>query len=108
MRRFLLALMLVAGCGQDHVVDKPTPVPVPAPVPPGPTPDPGTKPSYQKVAGYLNTYCAQCHASATFMTSEAALRASGVKNQLYSKRMPPANAGKVLPENVRAEVLLFF
>jgi hypothetical protein len=60
------------------------------------------------VAGYLNTYCAQCHATATFMTSEAALRASQASAQLYSKRMPPPNAARALPENVRAEILAFF
>jgi hypothetical protein len=106
MRYLALILFLMMGCGQDHIVDKPTPVPIQNPQP-NPDSGPGQTVSYQKVSAYLNTYCSQCHSSAAFMTSELALRGSGAKNQLASKRMPPANAGKVLPDNVRTEILGF-
>ena len=111
MIRIIFVCLILFSCGREHCnIQTPAPAPLPAPAPvPKPDPvDPGGRPSYQRVASLLNTYCAQCHASATFMTNESSLRASAVKNQLYSKRMPPANAAKVLPENVRAEVLLFF
>lgn len=101
-------ILLMVGCGQDHVVEKtPDPVPLPTPTPTG-TPAPGDKLSYQQVQAHLVTYCQSCHASAQFMSGEAALRASRAKDYLWSRRMPPSNAPKALPDNVRTQMISFF
>lgn len=110
MRKIILAFVILAmnSCGQEHIVDKPVEQPIPSPTK---TPQPGTggeRIGYQEMQGYLVTYCQTCHASAQFMSSEAALRASQAKNYLWSRRMPPSNAPKALPDNTRQVMLSFF
>lgn len=108
MRSILSLFLLLAACGQQKlqpVQQQPLPTPTPTPTQ---TPDPGTVISYQEMQGYLVNYCQACHAGAQFMSSESALNASQAKNYLLSRRMPPANAPKVLPDNVRTKMLGFF
>jgi len=100
------------SCG-ERVVEKTSDNPSPGPgtdpgTDPGDDPDTGTKISYQKMQTYLANYCQSCHATAQFMQGENALRASQAKNYLWSKKMPPSNAPKALPDNVRTEMLTFF
>lgn len=106
---FLLALSsLLAGCG-DYSSDQsqpPAPTPTPTPKPGGE--DPGDTVTYAAMQKNLVTYCQSCHASANFMTSEAALRASSVQTRLTNRSMPPSNAPKALPDNVRTQMLSFF
>lgn len=106
MRLILSLFLLLAACGQQKlqpVQQQPLPTPTPTQ-----TPDPGTPISYQEMQGYLVNYCQSCHAGAQFMSSESALNASQAKNYLLSRRMPPANAPKVLPDNLRTKMLGFF
>jgi hypothetical protein len=112
--KYLIMIIFIVGCGQDHVVEKypeqplPAPNPTPTPTPSG-TPDPGgTKLGYQQMQAQLVTYCQSCHASAQFMSGEAALKASKAKDYLWSRRMPPSNSPKALPDNVRTQMLSFF
>lgn len=108
MKTLMLLLMFLTACGQNKTIEKT--IPGPAPVDPGPVDpiDPGEAISYQKMQGFMVSYCQSCHASAAFMQSESALRASQVKANLWSKRMPPTNAGKALPDNVRTQMVSFF
>lgn len=99
---------IMIACGQEHIFDKPVPAPTAVPTP---TPTPGgtgEKIGYQEMQGYLVTYCQSCHSSAQFMSGETALRASQAKNYLWSRRMPPPNSPKALPDNTRALMLSFF
>ena len=104
MRIVLLALLVLA-CGRDpHVVEKYKDNPDP---PPGGDPG-GEQLTYGEMQALLNNYCQACHSTAGFMQSEAALRSSGVKDQLWSRRMPPSNAPKQLPDKERADMISFF
>ena len=110
MKIFMFVLFaMIIGCGGTKTVETQVPVPQPTQTPGPGGEDPGAdKISYQKMQGYLNNYCQSCHSTAQFMSSETALRASQVKANLWSKRMPPANASKALPENIRTEMITFF
>ncbi len=111
MKKLMLLLLFLTACGQNKTIEKNVPGP---PVVVDPGTDPGTDPdpadaiSYQKMQGLMVSYCQSCHASASFMQSESALRASQAKAYLWSKRMPPANAGKALPDNIRTQMVSFF
>ena len=105
MRLFIL-IFLVFGCGREpHVVEKYPDTPNQPP----PDDDNNTGDlSYGEMQALLNNYCAACHSTAGFMQSEAALRNSGVKDQLWSRRMPPSNAPKQLPDKERSDMISFF
>jgi PBP1b-binding outer membrane lipoprotein LpoB len=109
--RLLLIIMLLTGCGSGKTIEqeplRPQPTPTTTPVPEDPPT--GDDISFQKMQAHMVNYCQGCHASAAFMTGgETALKQSQVKSQLWSKRMPPANAPKALPENIRTEMISWF
>lgn len=111
MKSFIFMLILfLTACGQNKTIEKNIPAPAPGNVDPDPDPDPdpGTAIGYQKMQSDMIQFCQPCHASASFMQSESALRASQAKAYLWSKRMPPANAAKALPDNTRTEMMSFF
>lgn len=105
-----LLIASVMGCGRDtHVVEKYQEVPDGDPPPIIDDPQPGDKIGYEQMRLYLDEYCVVCHATAPFITEgEAALRNSTAKDQIFSKRMPPANAPKKLADKERAIMLNFF
>lgn len=106
---FIAAALLLSACGQDRVVQAPAqPSPSPGPTPTTPSPGTGDKLSYAQMQTQLVTYCQACHSSANFMTSETALKSSQAKDYLWSRRMPPSNAPKALPDEVRVKMLSFF
>ena len=102
MIRILAAMLIVSACGKDEtVVERYTDPPVV-----DPNPDPGVDPPpYAEMQQLLVQYCEKCHASAQFMQNEAALRASSVKEQIWSNRMPK---GSTLPAEDKATMLAFF
>jgi len=103
------ATLMFVNCGREnHVVDRPVPVEVPGGTTPTPGPAPGDKISYQQMQSYMVNYCQACHSTAGFMQSEAALKSGAVENQLKSRRMPPSNASKPLPENTRTIMVNYF
>ena len=105
-----LWIALGMGCGSDtHVVEKYQEVP-PADDPPIiDDPQPGDKIGYEQMRLYLDEYCVVCHSTSPFITDgEAALRNSTAKDQIFSKRMPPANAPKKLGDKERSIMLNFF
>lgn len=66
----------------------------------------GEKLSYSLMADKMDQYCSACHASNGFMQNEEALRRSGVRDQLWSKSMPPNQ--NALPDRERQLMLSFF
>lgn len=110
MKRLLLAvgIFFYIGCGTNNpevrVVE----------VPPDEDDDDDdddplpSKLNYTQMKTLLDEYCAACHASAKFMQNEAQLRQSDAENQLWTKRMPPANAAKALPDRERNLMINFF
>ena len=102
MIRILAMMLMLSACGKDEtVVERYTDPPSPGPGP-GPDVDP---PSYAEMQQLLVQHCEKCHASAQFMQSESALRASSVKEQIWSNRMPK---GSTLPAEDKASMLAFF
>lgn len=109
MKLLFLIAVLSFGCGQDRYIKEY--VPVPGSGGTNPPPSNGNnngKPSYQETQALLVTYCQACHSSAQFMSSERALRSSGVLNRVRSGNMPPSNANRALPDAERRKILTFF
>ena len=111
MRFSILSLILwLSSCGSDtHVIEKYKEVPQPPPPPPGVDPgrDDGEL-NFTQMKVYLDKYCLACHATAPFMQSEQALRASSAEDQIWTERMPPSNAPTPLPDKERGIMLNFF
>ncbi len=116
-----LTMLLIFGCGRETKVIEYVPAPGGGsgnpgsgsgdgtPGDPGSPGNPGnTQISYGEMQAFLDNYCASCHSSSPFIQSERALRGSDTRNQLWSKRMPPSNASKQLPEEERQLMLSFF
>lgn len=102
MIRILAVMLILSACGKDEtVVERYKDPPLPGPGP-GPDVDPPTYPQMQQL---LTQHCEKCHATAQFMQSEVALRASSVKEQIWSNRMPK---DATLPEEDKARMLAFF
>ena len=96
-------IFVLSGCGgeEDTVVVEKYKDP-----PDLPDPGPGDgKPTYAQMQLLLTEWCEACHATAQFMQSESALRASDAKEQIWSDRMPK-NA--TLPPDVKNRMLAFF
>jgi len=84
---FLMFLMLV-GCGspvsEETVQEDPGPS---GPVEPGD----GSAPTFASdVKPLLQTYCAECHSDATFISNEAAFLKSKAPTRIGNKSMPPS------------------
>ncbi len=87
---FLIMLAFTFSCGS------PQPEPaagVPDPIP-QPTPKPGTGSgtSFAEAQSIMQEYCAECHANAGFLKTEAALKASSAKARVQNSSMPPPYA----------------
>ena len=108
MKRHLLTLFLLAGCGSD-VQQVPSPTPTPNPIPnPGPGGGDDPKPtSWQRVEQIHQQYCIQCHANSRFIRDAESLKASSAKARVQNGSMPPPNGPRMPPE-VREEYLDFF
>ena len=108
--RFSIFLLIafIGGCG-DRVVEKEVPQQPTSPNP-SPTNTPGgEKPTYAEMKTLLTEFCSACHSTAQFYNGgEAALRSSRARDYIWSRRMPPANAQKALPDAVRTQMLTFF
>ena len=106
----LSVISLLFSCGRDtHVIEKYKEIPQePPPVTDDKDPGGDVRLSFAEMQTYLDTYCIACHATAPFVQSEAALRASSAEDQIWTKRMPPSNAGTPLPDKERSEMLNFF
>lgn len=108
----IVFFLVVVSCGdgQPVVVEKEVPVENPnrpgGGGQPGQQPGPGKPISYAQMQGLLNANCAQCHAAADFMGSEAVLRRSRVLSELKTKNMPP-NRG-ALSDGDRSLMINFF
>ena len=110
LRNLILATVLV-GCGREpHIVEKyvevPTqPQPQPQPQPPG---GGNGATTFSEMKVLVNKYCIACHTNSPFVKSEAQLKASTAKDRIWSRSMPPANAGTPLPDAERRKMLNFF
>lgn len=108
MNLLILLNLLLAGCGSDKPVAEDPQAPA-SPAPGGSTPAPsGEKISYQDMQGFMNQYCKGCHASDSFIQSEAGLKSSKAQTRLSNKTMPPSFAPKQLPDNIRTQMLSYF
>lgn len=107
MKRHLLTLFLLAGCGTD-VQTVPSPAPNPTPTPnPNPGGDSPEPTSWQQVEQIHQQYCIQCHANSRFTRDAESLKASSAKARVQNGSMPPPNGPKMPPE-VREKYLNFF
>ena len=100
--------MVLASCGREpHVVTRYVENPTPPVVNPG-TGGGTSDVTYAEMQTLLVEYCVACHSNSPFMQSEGQLLSSSAKDRVWSRTMPPSNAAKKLPENVRQKMLVFF